>query len=157
MIRTMAQLLQSGDADTIVAALEAALQRSDESPFWRVKVTPLVRTLLSVLLPLRDQRLLFTPEGKPETELTPELMLRWCDLVSLRHLAFTLQRSNQSGRLERTRHDAGSAAAYRSVDLEQLGSYLSSYSVDLRNEFADFPITHYNLHVGIADALRKLL
>jgi hypothetical protein len=153
----MQQLFENGSSEEILAALEAALGRSDESPFWAEKVPPLTRAALSALLPLREQQLLFTPEGEPAAGLTPELFLRWCDLVCLKHLAFTLQSSNDSGRLERTRHSADRAAAYRPVDLEQLGGYLSGYSVDLQNEFADFPITHYNLHLGIAGVLNKLL
>lgn len=157
MIRTMQQLFEDGSGEEILSALETALGRSSESPFWTEKAPQLSRALLSVLLPLREQRLLFTPEGEPEAALTPELFLRWCDLMCLKHLAFTLQKSNESGKLERTRYGAEKAAAYRPVELERLGSYLSGYSVDLRNEYADFPITHYNLHIGISDALRKIL
>jgi hypothetical protein len=153
----MQQLFENGSGEEILAALEAALGRSDESPFWAEKAPALARAVLSVLLPLRAQQLLFTPEGDTVTALTPALFLRWCDLVCLKHLAFTLQHSNDSGALERTRYSADRSAAYRPIDLERLGSYLSGYSVDLRNELADFPITHYNLHIGITDVLRKLL
>jgi hypothetical protein len=152
----MEQLLRSGSREEISAALAAALERSDDSPFWTAKALPLAQALLSVLIPLRDRQLLFTPEGRPESTLTPALLLRWCDLVCLKQLAFTLQKSNRSGVLQGTGYGPESAA-YRPIDLEKLGSYLTGYSVDLHNEFADFPITHYNLHIGIADALAKVL
>ena len=137
--------------------MKTALERSDESPFWVDKVLPLSRALLSVLLPLREQGLLFTPEGKPETLLTPELFVRWCDLMNMKHLAFTLQLSNEKGRLERTKHDEARASAYTALELESLGGYLSGYGVDLYNEYNDFPITHYNLHTGISGVVKSLL
>lgn len=157
MIRSMAELLSGGNGDDILAAMQGALERSDESPFWAEKVMPLGGALLSVLLPLRERGLLFDPEGVPHDNLTPELFLRWCDLMCLKHLAFTLQASNRSGTLKRTKYTPQKSAEYQAIDLETLGSYLNSYSVDLDNEFADFPITHYNLHTGIAGVIRNLL
>lgn len=157
MLQTMGQLLQEGSEERILLALETALERSDESPFWAEKVLPLSHALLSVLIPLRDQGLLFTPEGEPASVLTPELLLRWCDLVSMKHLAFTLQKSNDSRCLERTRYDTERTAAYTPVALERFGNYLGGYGVDLANEYNDFPIAHYNLHIGIASVLKSLL
>jgi len=157
VIRTFSQILAEGTSEEILAALQAALDKADESPFWATKVIPLAEAVLSVLIPLRDRQLLFTPEGEPQETLTPELVLRWCDLVSLKTLAFTLQKSNDSGQLERTKHSAEEARRYRHVDLETLAKYLGSYTVDLKNESLDFPIAHYNLHVGISDVLSKLM
>jgi hypothetical protein len=137
--------------------VEEALLCSDESPFWKAKAMPLVHAVLSVLKPLQEQELLFSPEGIPSTDLNVSLFLLWCDLYSLRSLAFTLQRSNREGKLYGTQYNAEHAARYHMVDLEVLGSYLSGYMVDLENEMVDFPITHYNLHVGITDVLKKLL
>lgn len=157
MIRTIEQLFAQEDADTIVAALQASLQRRGESPFWASKVPPLVQALLSVLIPLRERQLLFDPEGKPATSLTPALFLRWCDLMCLKHLAFTLKRSNASGRLEGTRYDAENASRYATLDLTGLNAYAAGYGINLHNEFADFPVTHYNLHTGIADSIAAAL
>lgn len=157
MIKTFAQLLRSAPETQLLAALESALSQSSESLFWKQKVPPMARALFSVLVPLRDRHLLFDPEGNPQTDLTPALVLRWCDLVSLKTLAFTLQRSNVSGRLERTRYDTDKAESYRTVDLEVLGGYLSGYTVNLENEALDFPIAHYNLHVGLAGVLETLM
>jgi len=137
--------------------MESTLSHSDESLFWKQKVLPLAQALFSVLIPLRDQRLLFNAEGEPQTALTPALLLRWCDLVSLKTLAFTLQRSNTQGRLERTRFTPHEAARYQGIDLSALGNYLGSYTVNLDNESLDFPIAHYNLHVGLAGVLETLM
>lgn len=157
MIRTFAQILAEEDATRIQDALNAALEKADESPFWAQKALPLARAVLSVVLPLRDQGLLFDPEGKPQTELTPALLLRWCDLVSLKTLAFTLQKSNDAGKLLRTKYSDSDTQRYVPVDLTELGTYLSGYTVNLENEALDFPIAHYNLHTGIADVLKKLM
>jgi hypothetical protein len=157
MIRTMSQLLEEGSSEEILSALKTALKRADEAPFWEQKVVPFAETVLSVLVPLREQKLLFTPEGKPEEKLTAELFLRWCDLANLKWLAFTLQSSNHSKRLMRTRYEKGACERYAEMDLERLGHYLSSYMVNLENEMYDFPSTHYNLHIGIADVIKKLL
>lgn len=157
MIRSMRQLLSDGSSDAILEAMASALQRSDESPFWAEKVLPLARAVLSVLIPLREQQLLFDPEGVLHGYLTPELLLRWCDLMCLKHLAFTLQASNAHGRLERSKYPEEKTDAYTAVDLNELGAYLSGYGVDLQNEYADFPITHYNLHTGLSDVIGKLL
>jgi hypothetical protein len=153
----MSQLLEEGSSEEILSALKTALERADESPFWGQKVIPFAETVLSVLVPLREQQLLFTPEGKPEERLTPELFLRWCDLANLKWLAFTLQSSNRSKKLVRTRYDEEACGRYEQTDLEQLGRYLSGYMVNLENEMYDFPSAHYNLHIGIADVIKKLL
>ena len=157
MFKSMQQLFIDDTRENILAAIKITLDNTDESPFWGEKVLPLASAILSVLVPLRDQSLLFDPEGKPSEQLTPELFLRWCDLLSLKTLAFTLQRSNKEERLERTGYDAKSASDYKKIDLEHLGTYLSSYTVNLDNEFEDFPIAHYNLHIGITDVMKKLI
>jgi hypothetical protein len=153
----MNQLLQSGTKKEILDAIEVALKNSSESPFWAEKVLPFSQAVLSTLLALREQNLLFSPEGKPEDKLNIELFLNWCDLYSLRFLAFSLQKSNESKELRDTKYDSLTCKAYQEVDLQELGSYLSSYKVDLENMMVDFPITNYNLHVGIHGVLKKLL
>lgn len=157
MLKPFASLLADAPASTIENALQAALDRSDESPFWSLKVMPLAHALLSVLIPLRDTGLLFDPEGNPAKRLDAAMILRWCDLVSLKTLAFTLQKSNENGRLMRTRHDQSNTEIYRNIELSELGRYLNQYGINLDNEALDFPIAHYNLHLGIADVLAKLM
>lgn len=157
MIRSMQQLFQSGTEKEILDALEVTLKNSNESPFWAGKVIPFSQAVLSVLLQLREQNLLFSPEGETEERLTTELFLRWCDLYSLRFLAFSIQKSNVAKELKDTKYDTLTCKDYKEIDLSDLRSYLSSYKVDLENIMVDFPITHYNLHVGIHDVIQKLL
>lgn len=154
LLHSMSSLLKAGETSAIVGAISTALERSDEALFWRQKSLPFCEAILSVLIPLRTQKLLFDPEGKPHNELTPELFLRWCDLLSLRTLAFTLAKSNHAGKLLRTKIDTDK---YEPIDLEILGKYLSGYSVNLENEMVDFPITNYNLHIGMTTLITKIL
>ncbi|RLA72876.1 MAG: hypothetical protein DRG24_01720 [Epsilonproteobacteria bacterium] len=157
MIRTMTQLIETASKADILSAVEAALNNTNESPFWAKRVIPYSDAILSVLIPLRDQNLLFNPEGEAREKLDKELILRWCDLLSLKTLAFTLQKSNQTGTLERTKIDAEDAKRYESIDLEQLATYLSNNSIHLENEAEDFPIANYNLHVGVTNVITQLL
>jgi len=147
-------LLVTGDLSAILGALSASLDRLDEAPFWRQKTLPYVEAILSVLIPLRDQKLLFDPEGNPHEILTPALFLRWCDLMSLKTLAFTLAKSNDMGKLVRTKIIS---EVYTPIDLEILGTYLSGYTVNLVDETLDFPIRNYNLHIGISNLISKIL
>lgn len=157
ILHSMTTLLRSGEASAILGAIKTALERSDEAPFWQQKTLPYCEAILSVLIPLREQNLLFDPEGRVASELTSDLFLRWCDLMSLKSLAFTLSKSNTQGQLERTKYDSERAGAYTPIDLETLGTYLSLYSINLEDEWLDFPITNYNLHIGITTLIEKIL
>ncbi len=154
ILNSISSLFKSADSSEISTVISSVLERSDDAPFWREKSVPLCEAVLSVLIPLRQQKLLFDPEGYPQACLTPELFLRWCDLYSLRMLAFTLAKSNEAGKLLRTKIDTDS---YEPIDLEILGKYLSGYSVNLENEMVDFPVTNYNLHIGMTTLLTKIL
>jgi len=150
-------LFKNETADAIAEVLEAELKTRNESPFWVDKVVPFSRAILSILIPLRDDKMLFNPEGKAVDELTPELFFKWSDFVSLKTLAFTIQKSNEAGELLRTRLDKPTCKEYRGYDLKILGDYLGNYSVNLENESLDFPISNYNLHQGVSSVIKSLL
>ena len=156
ILQTMDTLLRNAQPSAILGALASALDRSDEAPFWRQKSLPFCEAILSVLIPLREQNLLFDPEGNSQPELSPALFLRWCDLLSLKTLAFTLAQSNQEGKLVRTKLSPERCHAYTPIDLEILGIYLSGYTVNLIDEWVDFPITNYNLHIGMTSLITKI-
>jgi hypothetical protein len=157
MIRTIEQILNTAASEEIVKLIDANLATKNESPFWAEKVTPLTRVILSVLIPLREQHLLFNPEGKPYESLTPELFLRYTDLANLKWLAFTLQKSNDACSLQRTKYSEEDAGKYRPIELGELAAYLSGYVVNLEDEWLDFPIAHYNVHIGVGGIIKKLL
>ncbi len=157
MIQTIGQIFATGTKEQIVSLLEAALKNSKESPMWTEKAIPLSEAILSVLIPLREQNLLVSPEGTIQESLTPELFLRYCDLANLKWLAFTLQQSNDVSKLERSKYTPEQAAKYKAMDLSTLGGYLSGYTVNLEDEWLDFPIANYNLHIGVSDLIKKLI
>ena len=128
-------LFEKGSIESIVQTIDDELQTRNESPFWADKVVPFSRAILSVLVPLRDEKRLFTPEGKEVDALTPELFFAWSDFVSLKSLYFRVE----------------------GVELETLAEYLHRYSVNLEDESLDFPISNYNLHQGVSNVIKSLL
>jgi len=151
------ELFLNAEIETIVKTIENELQTRNESPFWSDKVVPFSRAVLSVLVPLRDKNILFNPEGKKVEKLTPELFLEWQDFLSLKTLAFTIQKSNVSNTLERTKLDKELCKKYEEIDLKLLGDYLAHYTVNLEDEMLDFPISNYNLHQGVSNVIKSLL
>lgn len=151
------ELFKNAKLEDIISTLKDELETRNESPFWSDKVIPFSEAILSVLIPLRDLNLLFNPEGKQEDKLSPELFLLWSDFVSLKSLAFTIQKSNTKKELLRTKVDDERCKKYENIDLSKLGSYLARYTVDLENESLDFPISHYNLHQGVSNVIKSLL
>jgi len=147
-------IFQTKSKEEIVELLQNAVIQRNESPLWRDKVAPFSSAILSVLLPLKEQGLLFNPEGEQEEELTLELFLRWCDFVSLKMLYFTLKNSNDANKLLRTKLD--DIQKYEKIELEELKKYLERYSVNTDNEIYDFPIANYNLHLGVANVIKSL-
>jgi len=154
---TSYELFKNKDINTIVDTISVELKKRNESPFWVDKVVPFSTAILSILIPLRDKNLLFTPEGKYISQLTPELFFLWSDFVSLKKLAFTIEYSNKAFKLLRTKLDDESCDRYEYINLEVLGGYLSKYNVNLENESLDFPISNYNLHQGVSNVIKSLL
>ncbi|MFA9372877.1 MAG: hypothetical protein ACERKK_01855 [Poseidonibacter sp.] len=148
------ELLKNTNKQEILDTYKKALENSDEAPFWKEKIVPFVDAILSVLIPLKEQNLLFTPEGKIVKDLDSELFYAWTDLISLRTLAFTIEQSNQSGTLLRTEYKD---VNYSKINLETLGTYLSSFRVNLQDEDnLDFPVANYNLHIGMITIMKTL-
>jgi len=140
------ELFKSASVDEITAYLAKELETKDESPFWASRVVPFSEAILSVLVVLRDEKRLFNPEGVVVEELTPELFFRWSDFVSLKALAFKIQRTNKAEDATKTE-----------IDLSKLASYLSANNVNLENELLDFPISTYNMHQGVSSVIKSLL
>lgn len=147
-------LLQNSSQKEILENIEEKLKKSDEADFWKEKIIPYSEAILSVLLPLKEQNLLFSPEGKIVNSLDSELFYRWSDLVCLKTLAFTIQQSNEQNKLLRTDYKN---VDYKTIDLEKLGIYLSSNKINLVDEDSlDFPISIYNLHQGMLTIIKNL-
>jgi len=157
MTKESYELFKSSDVKTVVDVIEAELNTRNESPFWAEKVVPFSSAILSILIPLRDNNMLFDSQGKAVNELTPDLFLEWSDFVSLKMLAFTIQKSNAVGELLRTNLNEELCKEYKEIDLKLLGDYLAHYTVNLEDELLDFPIAHYNLHQGVSNVIKSLL
>ena len=151
------KLFENANSEKILEKLDEELKKRNESPFWSDKVVPFSEAILSVLLPLQEQKLLFTPEGLKVEVLTPELFLDWSDFLSLKSLAFTIAKSNEAKELLRTTLTKEECQQYEPIDLKLLGEYLSKYSVNLEYENLDFPIANYNLHQGVSNVIKSLL
>ena len=149
------KLLQNSSQEAIIKVLEDKLKNSEEPDFWKEKILPFTQAILSVLLPLKEQNLLFNPEGQIVNTIDSELFYRWTDLVCLKTLAFILQESNEKNTLVRTDYNN---VKYSYIDLEKLGTYLSSNRVNIIDEDSlDFPMSIYNLHQGMITIIKNLL
>jgi len=155
MNENFTKLLGNSSKEEILEILAEKLKQSDEADFWKVKIIPFTEAILSVLMPLKEQKLLFNPEGKAIDELNSELFFRWTDLVCLKTLAFILQQSNEQNKLVRTEYKN---VNYKTIDLEKLGTYLSSNRINIVDEDSlDFPVAIYNLHQGMITIIKNLL
>lgn len=155
MNENFTKLLENSSKEEILEILAEKLKQSDEADFWKEKIIPFTEAILSVLMPLKEQKLLFNPEGKAIDELNSELFFRWTDLVCLKTLAFILQQSNEQNRLVRTEYEN---VNYKTIDLEKLGTYLSSNRINIVDEDSlDFPVAIYNLHQGMITIIKNLL
>ena len=149
------KLLQNSSQEEIIKVLEDKLKNSEEPDFWKEKILPFTQAILSVLLPLKEQNMLFNPEGQIVNTIDSELFFRWSDLVCLKTLAFIIQESNEKNTLVRTDYNN---VKYSYIDLEKLGTYLSSNRVNIIDEDSlDFPMSIYNLHQGMITIIKNLL
>lgn len=149
------KLLQNSSQEEIIKVLEDKLKNSEEPDFWKEKILPFTQAILSVLLPLKEQNLLFNPEGQIVNTIDSELFFRWSDLVCLKTLAFIIQESNEKNELVRTDYKN---VEYKVINLEKLGVYLSSNRVNIIDEDSlDFPMSIYNLHQGMVTIIKNLL
>ena len=69
------KLLQNSSQEEIIKVLEDKLKNSEEPDFWKEKILPFTQAILSVLLPLKEQNLLFNPEGQIVNTIDSELFL----------------------------------------------------------------------------------
>jgi hypothetical protein len=149
------KLLQNSSQKEILEVLEDKLKKSEEPDFWKEKILPFTESILCVLLPLKEQNLLFNPEGEIVNTIDSELFYRWSDLVCLKTLAFIIQESNEQNTLVRTDYKN---VDYKVINLEKLGVYLSSNRVNIIDEDSlDFPLSVYNLHQGMVTIIKNLL
>ncbi len=147
-------LLQNSTSDEVLKVLSEKLDNSDEANFWKERIIPYVKTILTLLMPLQEQKLLFTPEGEEVDILNDQLFFRWADLVCLRVLYFIIKQSNERNELLRTKHKNKS---YKFIDIEEVENYLVQNKINITDEDSlDFPVATYNLHIGVNSIIKNL-
>ncbi len=151
------ELFKSASKEKILKELDTKVRQSNEADIWTSKVIPFSSAILSILIPLREQNLLINPEGRIVKELTPDEFLRWCDMVSLKTLAFRIEASNDASMLTASKYDPSDAQKYKSIDLEELAHYLITCKVDLEDIDKDFPIVQFNVHRGVTQLIKELI
>jgi len=150
-------LLKTASKEEIIEALSKNINVDSEESFFNQKATKFAEIILSVIIPLREQNLLFNPEGRPLDTLNVEEFIKWCDLVSLKTLYFTLKQSNVSNSLLRTKYQKLEADNYKEIDIKLLTNYVKENAINLDEELYDFPIRNYNLHMGIGSVIRNAM
>lgn len=151
------ELLKSASKEKILKELDTKLQNSKEAEIWTSKVIVYTSAILSILIPLREQNLLINPEGRVLKELNCDEFFRWCDMVSLKTLAFRIEASNEASMLTNSRYELCDAEKYKSIDLEELAHYLVTCKVDLEDIDKDFPIVQFNVHRGVTQLIKELM
>jgi len=154
MMKTLKMMFEKNDINQLTQALELGLKNKNESPFFAGKAIPLVEAIFSVIIPLKEQNLLFNPEGKKIEHFDFKEFLLWTDLVSLKNLYFTLKESNEKGELTRVSFKAEN---YKIVNLDVLTDYIKRFNIHEEYEEEDFPIAHYNLHTGVTSVIKELV
>lgn len=91
---TMNPLLK-GSADEISDIIGNMLDQSGDNAFWAGRALAMMKGLLSVLIPLKNAGLLFTPDGEKVEILTFSLLQEWISANNLKKLYYTIKVSNQ--------------------------------------------------------------
>lgn len=153
-MKTLRMMFEENETKQLIEALKLALKNKNESPFFAEKVTPLIEAVYSVIIPLKEQNLLFNPEGEKIEKFDFDEFLRWTDLVCLKSLYFTLKESNEKGTLCRTSYKD---VDYTPVNLDKLKEYIKRFNIHEEYEEEDFPIAHYNVHMGVASVIKDIV
>jgi len=150
-------LLKTANIEEIIKEFSKNLNTDSQESFFNKKAPKFTEIILSVIIPLRDQNLLFNPEGKPLETINVEEFLKWCDLVSLKTLYFTLKQSNVANTLLRTKFKSSQAINYKKIDISLLENYVKENAINLDDELYDFPIRNYNIHMGIGSVIKNVM
>lgn len=91
---TMNPLLK-GSADEITDIIGNMLDTGGDNSFWSGRALAMMKGLLSILVPLRDNGLMFDPTGKKVDVLTFSFLGKWIDMQNLKMLYFTIKEANK--------------------------------------------------------------
>jgi len=88
-------LLSKGNADEISDIIGNMLEQGGDNAFWSGRALSMMKGLLSILIPLKDAGLLFTPDGEKAEILTFSLLQKWIADVNIKRLFFTVKVANK--------------------------------------------------------------
>jgi len=88
-------LLSKGNADEISDIIGNMLEQGGDNAFWSGRALSMMKGLLSVLIPLKDAGLLFTPDGEKAEILTFSLLQQWIADIHIKRLYFTVKVANK--------------------------------------------------------------
>ena len=132
--------LLKGNADEVTDIIGNLLDTGGDNAFWAGRALAAMKALLSILIPLRDAGLLFSPDYKREPVLTFSLLNKWFDLTALRDLYFIIKNSNEKGILVAKEDikgfDNSDLQKYFEINYDRLQAYLTSVSVNIREPSA---------------------
>lgn len=131
--------LLKGNEDEITDIIGNMLDTSGDNAFWSGRAITAMKALLSILVPLRDMGLLWTPDNKKAPILTFSVLNEWLgDLQSLKTLYFTIKRSNEVGFLDKLDvFSEEEAQKYKPIDYKRLQNYLASVYLNIHDENAE--------------------
>jgi hypothetical protein len=128
--------LLKGDTDEISDIIGNMLDTGGDNAFWAGRALTMMKGVLSVTIPLRDQGLLYTPQKEKINIYTLGDLVKWIDLTNLKDLYFTIKDANELGYLDIDCFTQEEKDKYEPISLDRLESYLSSVYVDLHSQNA---------------------
>lgn len=88
-------LLSKGTADEITDIIGNMLEQGGDNSFWSGRALSMMKGLLSILVVLKDNGLLFNPDGEKEEILTFTLLQKWIADVNIKKLYYTIRVANK--------------------------------------------------------------
>lgn len=123
--------LMSGGVDDIAELLSNMLgEAGGDNQYWVERGQILMKSLLSVLIPLRDRKELYFPDKKPADGLSFTLLSKFLGLQELYDLYFETKEKNQQ---------LGNEDHPEYIELKRLESYLMSNGCDIQTKAPEIP------------------
>ena len=128
-----------GNEDETTDIIGNMLDTNGDNAFWSGRAITAMKALLSILVPLRDMGLLWTPDNKRAPVLTFSVLNEWLgDLQSLKELYFTIKESNEVGYLTKTDvFDQDEVEKYKPINYKRLQNYLASVYLNIHDKNAE--------------------
>lgn len=132
-------LLNKGTADEITDIIGNLLEQGGDNAFWSGRALSMMKGLLSILVVLKDNNLLFTPNGEKSEILTFTLLQKWIDDKNLKKLYFTIKVANQIiNRKYRFLEDEDSDKIFEEKPLEYIHGWINDNEINESDLYSAF-------------------